>query len=1050
MQHIPHPSSEVEVRKAFQRLVFRTDVITTGAVGRLLVGGGVGIVPTWQDVSAAVDHGALGGLAGDDHLQYHTDARAAVLHFLETEHLAASAGVADSGKPIVLDAAGHVDATMINDGDIDHGSVGGLGHDDHAIYLLADGSRDLTGNLAVDAAVTIDGRDISVDGGALDTAVGLQHAEAHSIVSHNDTTATGTELETLTDNSIANALHRHSELVASDGAPDPALAVDADGGITINPNSHTILFRGSGVGGGLEGRLAIQAQTAAAGTFLDLYTKDGDGTDDMGVTIFAVGSPTSWTNYEILEFRWDGINSEFAFDTLAGGAGTVRPLNFYTSGNRNQLVLATDGSVSIGGALGVTGNITGPNVSSGADPGHTHTGASLGSIDISADTNLAATAPIILTDDTLTLDYEGTDFSVVDTTLTITNGGIDHDATANYDANKHIDHTGVEIATAATSGISGGGTIAATRNLVLNINGLTGESAIVAADTLAFYDNTAGANRKITFTELSTVLGASDEKVKVDAAATAGYLGVAAGDGVLRTGAPLTYTDGGDFVTLDVDQTDIIPSMTNNNVGAIVKGQPVYCDDNDDVDLADADNVNTSEVIGLVADASIASSASGNIRVAGILTATTAQWDAVTGDVGGLAAGTIYYLSDATPGTFTTISPSQVGVLFVRIGVGLSTTEMKLLIGTQAPAESAASPFLDANKTLYITTGGNDSTGDGSVSTPWATLNKALDWLSDKLIASNVYITIQFADGTYTRVATDTITHVNGDRIKIIGENTYDLTMSSIVSSSGSAGAWSIIVQVGAGETANAAVDNFLFISYNVSGGSLRETLPGCWKITNVDGVNHRLTVINTSQYGTAPSGAVSGTVTLIKTVLFYNGCNGITIGVGRTLGDMTKIALVGDGTGYGINMGKNSVATCTTPLGINNFLYGAIVTVNSFLSFRTCAACNCNIGIYLYFGNAENVYGAYVGNAYGIYALHGTTDAYLSTLSGNSNTGFWGGRNSTLDALQVSFVGNTTYGTYVEANTYMRTTGSTWAFNGTASSPVVNTLGNIESYIQN
>ena len=41
----------------------------------------------------------------------------------------------------------------------------------HTIYLLADGTRDLTGNLSVDALVTIDGRDLSVDGTALDTLV---------------------------------------------------------------------------------------------------------------------------------------------------------------------------------------------------------------------------------------------------------------------------------------------------------------------------------------------------------------------------------------------------------------------------------------------------------------------------------------------------------------------------------------------------------------------------------------------------------------------------------------------------------------------------------------------------------------------------------------------------------------------------------------------------------------------------------------------------------------------------------------------------------------
>ena len=63
------------------------------------------------------------------------------------------------------------------------------------------------------------------------------HAQSHSVASHSDTSATGAELNTLTDNSVANALHRHSELVASDGSPDPALSVDAAGNVGINTTS---------------------------------------------------------------------------------------------------------------------------------------------------------------------------------------------------------------------------------------------------------------------------------------------------------------------------------------------------------------------------------------------------------------------------------------------------------------------------------------------------------------------------------------------------------------------------------------------------------------------------------------------------------------------------------------------------------------------------------------------------------------------------------------------------------------------------------------------
>ena len=50
----------------------------------------------------------------------------------------------------------------------EHGSLVGLADDDHAQYLLADGSRELTDDMAVTAAKTIDGRDLSVDGTKLE------------------------------------------------------------------------------------------------------------------------------------------------------------------------------------------------------------------------------------------------------------------------------------------------------------------------------------------------------------------------------------------------------------------------------------------------------------------------------------------------------------------------------------------------------------------------------------------------------------------------------------------------------------------------------------------------------------------------------------------------------------------------------------------------------------------------------------------------------------------------------------------------------------------
>lgn len=121
-------------------------------------------------------------------------------------------------------------------------------------------------------------------------------------------------------------------------------------------------------------------------------------------------------------------------------------------------------------------------------------------------------------------------------------------------------------------------------------------------------------------------------------------------------------------------------TRTNSNAGAIVIGQPVYADSGTTVDLAQADAQGTIRVVGLVADASIANAASGGILVDGVLTATTGEWDAVTGEVGGLTAGANYFLDAANPGELTQTAPTATGEFVVRVGHALSTTELEIEI----------------------------------------------------------------------------------------------------------------------------------------------------------------------------------------------------------------------------------------------------------------------------------------------------------------------------------------------------------------------------------
>lgn len=87
-------------------------------------------------------------------------------------------------------------------------------------------------------------------------------------------------------------------------------------------------------------------------------------------------------------------------------------------------------------------------------------------------------------------------------TIDVNQGNIDHDSLLNFVTNNHIDHSSVQIATASGSGLSGGGTIAATRNLVVDITGTTAETAVSPSDEVLIYDVSASARRKATVSDL--------------------------------------------------------------------------------------------------------------------------------------------------------------------------------------------------------------------------------------------------------------------------------------------------------------------------------------------------------------------------------------------------------------------------------------------------------------------------------------------------------------------------------------------------------------------
>ena len=278
--------------------------------------------------------------------------------------------------------------------------------------------------------------------------------------------------------------------------------------------------------------------------------------------------------------------------------------------------------------------------------------------------------------------------------------------------------------------------------------------------------------------------------------------------------------------------------------------------------------------------------------------------------------------------------------------------------------------------------------------------------------------------------------------------NTYPKTLSSIQSSSGAAGAWAIILNVDS--VANIAVNDFCLVPYNVSGGTRPETLCGCWIVTNVDAVNTRITVTSTHRYTSAPSGAVAGTLTIVKTILYYNGVNGIVLTSRNNLGLLNKLVLLGNGTSYGISLDTGASLIGGTSLGISAFAYGVLCQSHAHIESDQIKISNCGtFGVRVYYATARMAYSVVSGNTTAGISLSASKGEFsTSVCSGNGTTGFGtsGSAHAGIYAGQSTY--NTLFGFYVESNSFIDARTSTATGSGTTYSPAIDTVGNVQAFI--
>lgn len=127
------------------------------------------------------------------------------------------------------------------------------------------------------------------------------------------------------------------------GTNSPTHRLSVDGDLKVKSNSVI------SAGFNTNRTALISIGASADGAFFDLYSNVGlAGTQDLGYAIFAKGLPSNSTNSEVLEFRYDRNARRYSMNSIAYGTGTLLPISLYTGTNTNQLVLNTNGNVSVG------------------------------------------------------------------------------------------------------------------------------------------------------------------------------------------------------------------------------------------------------------------------------------------------------------------------------------------------------------------------------------------------------------------------------------------------------------------------------------------------------------------------------------------------------------------------------------------------------------------------------------------------------------------------------------------------------------------------------
>lgn len=108
-------------------------------------------------------------------------------------------------------------------------------------------------------------------------------------------------------------------------------------------------------GGDTNNALSFQGQNSATPTSINVFSKDGDATDDADIKIFATGSPTNVINSEYVALGY--TSSNYILSSNRTGTGQFRDI--ILQNNLGQFTLTTTGSISYNSSKNSSNSTTG-------------------------------------------------------------------------------------------------------------------------------------------------------------------------------------------------------------------------------------------------------------------------------------------------------------------------------------------------------------------------------------------------------------------------------------------------------------------------------------------------------------------------------------------------------------------------------------------------------------------------------------------------------------------------------------------------------------------